>query len=98
VLPSDNHHLHRNRHRAGRDLRSGSVTVTVARIDVALPSDPPVIVLANLANLTWTTKGALSLSMITVSAPFSPCLRSTAVSPTTTTTYTATANGTNSQV
>lgn len=77
-----------------------SVTVTVAReLDLLFQANPPVITPGQSANLTWTTKGALSLSIDNnIGAQSSIASGSVSVSPTTTTTYTATANGTNSQV
>jgi phospholipase C len=77
-----------------------SVTVTVAKeLDLLFQANPPAITPGQSATLTWTTKGALALSIDNgIGSQSSVASGSVSVSPTTTTTYTATANGTNSQV
>jgi phospholipase C len=76
-----------------------SVTVTVAKeLNLLFQANPPVITPGQSSTLTWTTKGALALSIDNgVGSQSSIASGSVSVSPTTTTTYTATANGTNSQ-
>src|SRR3954469_17095648 len=77
-----------------------SVTVTVAKeLDLLFQANPPTITPGQSSTLTWTTKGALALSIDNgVGSQSSIASGSVSVSPTTTTTYTATVNGTNSQV
>ena len=77
-----------------------SVTVTVAReLTLLFQATPPLITPGQSATLTWTTKGALSLSIDNGIGAVTPIASgSVSVSPATTTTYTATATGTNSQV
>jgi phospholipase C len=77
-----------------------SVTVTVAKeLTLLFQANPSVITPGQSANLTWSTKGALSLSIDNNIGSVTPVTSgSTSVSPTVTTTYIATANGTNSQV
>lgn len=77
-----------------------SVTVTVAKeLTLLFQANPPVITPGQSASLTWTTKGALALSIDNgLGNQSSIASGSVSVSPTSTTTYTATANGTNSQV
>jgi phospholipase C len=77
-----------------------SVTVIVAKeLDLLFQANPPTITPGQSSTLTWTTKGALALSIDNgVGSQSSIASGSVSVSPTTTTTYTATVNGTNSQV
>ena len=77
-----------------------SVTVTVAKeLTLLFQANPAAITPGQSAQLTWSTKGALSLSIDNgIGNQSSVASGSVNVSPTVTTTYTATANGTNSQV
>ena len=77
-----------------------SVTVTVAKpLDLVFQANPPVITPGQSATLTWTTNGALSFSIDNgIGNQSSVSSGSVTVSPTATTTYQATANGTNGQV
>jgi phospholipase C len=77
-----------------------TVTVTVAReLTLLFQANPPVITPGQSTTLSWTSKGALSLTIDNnIGAQSSIASGSVNVSPTATTTYTATANGTNSQV
>ena len=100
VLPSDTTTYTATATGPGGTSDPASVTVTVAKeLTLLFQANPPVIVPGQSASLTWTTKGALSLSIDNgIGAVFPVASGSTAVSPTTTTTYTATVDGTNSQV
>ena len=77
-----------------------SVTVTVAKeLDLQFQGTPAVITPGQSVSLTWSTKGALSVSIDNGVGSVTPLTSgSISVSPSTTTTYTATAHGTNSQV
>jgi phospholipase C len=77
-----------------------SVTVTVAKeLDLLFQGTPAIVTPGQAAHLTWTTKGALSLSVDNGVGSLTPVgSGSVSVTPAATTTYTATATGTNSQV
>src|SRR5207302_4043569 len=75
-------------------------TVIVAKpLDLLFQANPATITPGQSATLTWSTKGALSLSIDNgIGSQASVASGSVTVSPAITTTYTATANGTNAQV